>query len=31
MARSAPNEKVVKKKAEVNNKNINDDHQYLQE
>lgn len=29
MARSAPNEKIVKKKAEVNNKNINDDIQYL--
>jgi hypothetical protein len=30
MKRSAPNEKIVKKKAEIKDKDINDDIQYLQ-
>jgi hypothetical protein len=31
MKRSAPNEKTIKKKAEIKDKDINDDLQYLQE
>ncbi len=29
MKRSAPNGKIVKKSAETNDKDINDDHQYF--